>query len=144
VAGLEKTSSAERPPAGWATTSASKSGERRPPSNDGARGCRYKKKTMTAYKKKDNVVARQVAGEPLLIPIRGKLADMQQIFALNEVAQFIWKQIDGAHTRAQIAEAVVNAFEVSEEQAAKDLDAFLDVLLRESLVEVDTEPEAHS
>ena len=99
---------------------------------------------MTAYKKKDNVVARQVAGEPLLIPIRGKLADMQQIFALNEVAQFIWKQIDGAHTRAQIAEAVVNAFEVSEEQAAKDLDAFLDVLLRESLVEVDTEPEAHS
>ena len=47
------------------------------------------------YRKKKNFVTREVAGETLIVPLRGKLADMQRIFALDAVAAFIWQNLDG-------------------------------------------------
>ena len=37
----------------------------------------------TIYQHSPDVVARQILGETLLVPIRGELADLQRIFALN-------------------------------------------------------------
>ena len=35
------------------------------------------------YKKTQEIIDRRVAGETILVPLRGKLVDMQQLFALN-------------------------------------------------------------
>jgi hypothetical protein len=89
----------------------------------------------TLYRKKDDVLARRVAGETLLVPIRGKLADMQRLFALNPVAEFVWQQIDGRTGIECIAAAVTENFEVDEAEADADVREFLAQLVQAGLAE---------
>ncbi len=79
------------------------------------------------------VVSRTIVGETILVPIRGKLADLQRIFALDPVAEFIWKKLDGTTTLGRIRDEITENFEVDEEKAAADLTEFVDDLLREGL-----------
>ena len=85
-------------------------------------------------KKIDDVIARQIAGETLLVPIRGELADMQKIFALNPVAEYIWQQLDGRQSLVQISQGLLARFEVAEEQAEADLAEFIAELLAAGLI----------
>jgi len=86
-------------------------------------------------KKRDNIVSRKVAGDSLLIPIRGRLADMQRIFAVDSVGEFVWDHIDGRNTLAQILDAVAEEFEVDRATAHEDLLAFIKSLRRTELLE---------
>ncbi len=85
----------------------------------------------------DQLVTRTIVEERIIVPIRGHLADMQAIFALNEVADFIWLQLDGTKNLGQIVDAVVQEFSVTPEQAERDLRLFMEELLKESLVTVE-------
>ena len=87
------------------------------------------------YKKKDDIVYRKVAGETILVPIKGRLADMQRIFALNPIGEFIWNKLDGSRSRQQISADIQSSFDVAREVADADLEAFIAELLREGLIE---------
>ena len=87
------------------------------------------------YRRKEEIVYRKVAGEAILVPIKGKLADMQRIFALNPVGEFIWDEIDGSKTLQQISEDIRSRFDVTREDANADLEAFIAELLKEGLIE---------
>lgn len=89
------------------------------------------KRVLTIH---SDVVGRHIAGEELLIPIRGKLADMQRIFALDPVAAHIWKKLDGSSDLEAILQSVLATFDVSEEQARKDVQSFVRQLEAEGLV----------
>jgi len=86
------------------------------------------------YARTDGIIAREIAGEMLLVPVRGRVADMQRIFALDPTPQFIWEQLDGEKTLRAVLDAVLEAFDVEEEQAAADLLKFTDELLEAGLV----------
>jgi hypothetical protein len=75
--------------------------------------------------RKDNVVAREILDETLLVPIRGQLADMQRLFVLEGVGEFIWNSMDGKKTTAEIAREIVAEFDVMPEEAERDLTTFL-------------------
>lgn len=77
------------------------------------------------YCRKDSVVCRRIAGEFILVPIRGDLANMQAIFALNPVGHSIWESLGERMTVAQMRHVVTDRFDVDEEQAGKDVDEFL-------------------
>ncbi len=47
------------------------------------------------------------------------------MYLLDEVAAEIWALVDGARTTAEIADALVEEFEVTRERAANDVDALL-------------------
>ncbi|MCK9464126.1 MAG: PqqD family protein [Proteobacteria bacterium] len=68
---------------------------------------------------------RVIGEEAALVPVAGKRDDLDFIFVLNEVGTLIWTLMDGQHTAAQMIEEIVARFEVSEEEAARDLEAFL-------------------
>lgn len=87
------------------------------------------------YRRKDDIVYRKVAGETILVPISGRLADMQRIFALNPVGEFIWNGIDGSRTLQQISEDIQSRFDVASEEANADLETFVAELLKEGLIE---------
>ena len=87
------------------------------------------------YRRKEEIVYRKIAGEAILVPIKGKLADMQRIFALNPVGEFIWDEIDGSKTLQQISEDIRSRFDVTREDANADLEAFIAELLKEGLIE---------
>jgi hypothetical protein len=86
-------------------------------------------------RKRDDAVQRTIAGEALLIPVKGKLADLQKLFALNPVAEFIWQRLDGTRTLADVADAITAEFDVGAEEARADLDGFVRELIEADLVE---------
>lgn len=86
-------------------------------------------------KRRADVVARRVAGESLLIPIKGQLADMQRIFALDGVAEHIWERLDGVSSLDDILRSVLSAFAVEEPTAKRDLLALVAGLESAGLVE---------
>jgi len=88
----------------------------------------------TVYRRQPDVVGRQILGETLLVPIRGELADLQRIFALNPVAQHIWTQLDGEHDLAALRDGLVAAFEVEPAQADADLAEFVAQLRAAGLI----------
>lgn len=86
------------------------------------------------YRKREAVVSRRIADEALLIPIRGKLADLQRVFGVNPVAELVWDSLDGERSLGQIADLVAREFAVDAGQAEADLRDFIDELRRQDLV----------
>ena len=86
------------------------------------------------FTKKKEIVSRSIAGETILVPISGKLADMQRIFSLNPAAEYIWSQLNGERTLQEIRNSVLSAFDVSKNQADADIEEFIDTLLKENLI----------
>ena len=87
------------------------------------------------FKKLDNIVTRKVAEETLLVPISGNLADMQRLFVLDLLGEFIWEQLDGRNDLNKISLKILAEFEVEKEIAEADLNEFINQLLDASLIE---------
>ena len=81
------------------------------------------------------MVSRVVSGEHILVPLASRGADIDSIFNLNSAGTFIWEQIDGRKSGAQIAELVAEEFEVETEQAMSDCAEFLSQLLEVKAIE---------
>ena len=88
------------------------------------------------YKKTESVVTREIAGETMLIPITGNLADMQSLFALDDVSAFIWNMLDGSKSIDEIVSGVTVEYDVPEVKAEEDAVAFLQELSEAGLVEL--------
>lgn len=80
------------------------------------------------FAKDSSIVSRKIAGEFILVPIRRKAADLESIFTLDEVGARIWELVDGEKRVAEIRDTLVEEFEVSHEEAEKDLVGFLQQL----------------
>lgn len=86
------------------------------------------------FKKKKEIVSRKIAGETILVPISGKLADMERIFSLNPVAEYIWHQLDGGKNLQEISESILSIFDAEKEQVDTDIQEFIAELLKEELI----------
>lgn len=73
------------------------------------------------YKKDPNIVSRKIANEFILVPIRHNVGDLESIYTLNEVAARIWELIDGKKNLGRIRDMIVEEFEVSPQEAEKDV-----------------------
>jgi hypothetical protein len=75
-----------------------------------------------------DVVQREIAGETFLVPVRGHLADLQELFVLNEVGSWVWAHLDGVTSLDDLATSLVAEYEVDTSQARRDIGAFLEEL----------------
>jgi hypothetical protein len=73
------------------------------------------------FRKDPDIVARQIAGEMILVPIRQNVGDLESIYLLNETALFAWQLFDGVFTLADIRFQISGEFEVDELTAGQDL-----------------------
>jgi len=85
------------------------------------------------YRRNEDIVTRKIAGELFLVPIRGKIADMQRIFTLNPVAEYIWQEIDKQNLH-EIREGILARFDVEEERAGADIGEFIVELLEAQFI----------
>ena len=83
----------------------------------------------TIYKQNANFVFRQIEKETILVPIQDNLGDMGSIYNLNPVAAFIWRQLDGVASVREIQTRVTAEFDVSDGQAATDLNELINDLI---------------
>ena len=82
------------------------------------------------------VVARVVAGETLIVPIRAKVGDLSSIYSLNSSGSLIWKLLESSRTLAQLATSIAQAYNVESAQAERDVTNFVSEMKSVGLVEV--------
>lgn len=83
-----------------------------------------------------SVVARVVAGETLIVPIRGRVGDLASIYSFNGTGTLIWKLLETPTTVSQLAVAVAQEYDVDPSQAERDVESFVDEMKAVGLVEV--------
>ena len=83
----------------------------------------------------ENIVTRKVAGETILVPISGNLANMQRLFTVNEIGELIWQQLDGKRTLDAIRQELMDAYEVDEVRLEADIREFIEKMYRDGLIE---------
>ena len=83
-----------------------------------------------------SVVSRRVAGETLIVPVRGKVGDLASIYSFNGTGSLIWEQLQSPKGLAELVDAVGREYEVAPELAGKDVAEFLNDMLSVGLVEL--------
>ena len=74
---------------------------------------------------KKELIKREIAGDTILVPVGKTVYESNGLFVLNEVGAFIWDILPQAETEAEICKAVLDSYEVSEAEAARDVAEFL-------------------
>jgi hypothetical protein len=87
------------------------------------------------FRKKDTIADRKIADDSFLVPICGQPGDMEKIFVLNPMADFIWQRLDGERTLHDLLNEIVGHFAVEAEQARSDMLEFVGQLLEQNLLE---------
>ena len=83
-----------------------------------------------------SVVARVVAGETLVVPIRSNVGDLASIYSFNATGTLIWNLLASPKTIAELAAAVEFEYSVVGAQAERDVIAFVSEMKGVGLVEV--------
>lgn len=96
---------------------------------------------VVSFRKKGEFVTRSIAGETIVVPVRGQVGDLDAIYNFNQVGAFIWERIDGRKNFTQVVEAVRGEFEVAQEQAEKETSEFIAALEAAGMIEP-SDPEA--
>ena len=94
---------------------------------------------LRRYRKGPDVVSRRIAGEAVLVPVRSQVAEIDCLFTLNDMGSLVWDLLDGERSVSQIAEVICESYEVTAEEATRDLLGFLAAL--ESAGLIDCTPE---
>jgi hypothetical protein len=89
-----------------------------------------------AFVRSESVVARVVAGETLIVPIRAKVGDLASIYSFNGTGTLIWKLLASPKTVAELAAAVAQEYQVESAQAELDVTNFVSEMKAVGLVEV--------
>lgn len=91
--------------------------------------------TQVRFIRNHDVVSRKIESELVIVPIRSGVGDLNSLYTLNPVGSVLWEFMTEGHTVVEMVERVCDEFEVSTAQAEQDIEAFLDSLLNERLIE---------
>ena len=78
------------------------------------------------HKRGDRHVYRNIAGEHLLISIRGD--SEAPMYALTPSGAMLWKQLADWSTREELVDLVLDQYEVTADRASADVEEFLEQL----------------
>ncbi|MFH1783025.1 MAG: PqqD family protein [Candidatus Omnitrophota bacterium] len=83
----------------------------------------------------EDVVAREVAGEFLIIPITSGVGDIEdEIYTLNATGKAIWDKIDGKKTLKELASELAAEFEGTSEDIERDVTGITEELLKRNII----------
>ena len=85
-----------------------------------------------------SVVARRIAGETLIVPVRGKVGDLASMYSLNKTGSLIWDMLENPTTISELIGGVAREFDVKPEHADADVKYFLREMIFAGLAEVST------
>jgi hypothetical protein len=77
------------------------------------------------YRRNPNFVFRRIEGETILVPIRGKVEDLDSIFSLNATAALAWQSLDGERSLKEVAELIAAEWDTAPGRAEADLLEFM-------------------
>jgi len=94
------------------------------------------------YIRSKAVVSRLVAGETLVLPVRGAIGDLASFYSLNETATTIWEALEKPRSIREICDLLERNYEISmKEPEEEDITLFVREMCSLGLVNVVVEPE---
>ena len=81
------------------------------------------------YRRNEDFLLQDVAGMIVLVPVGKVTAEFPGMITLNATGAWLWQLLEQGHTEASLCKAVCERYEVTEEVAAKDVQAFIQKLL---------------
>jgi hypothetical protein len=87
-----------------------------------------------SFTKGDDLITRIIAGETLIVPVRNRVGDLDSIYTLNELASYVWHLIDGQMTTTEIVETIRAEYDVTGEEATRDVLELIDSLQTAGLI----------
>jgi hypothetical protein len=88
------------------------------------------------YIRSTAVVTRAIAGETIVVPVRGGVGDLDGLFTFNALGTGIWEFLEAGRTCEEVTAWVVERYDVSPDQARSDVTGFLSELQRQGLVSI--------
>lgn len=87
------------------------------------------------YKPSEDVVARDIQGDFIIVPITSGVGDLENgIFTLNETGRAIWERLDGKRNLKDVAAELASEFEAVNEEIEKDVLGLLEELIKKKMV----------
>ncbi len=86
------------------------------------------------FERSESLVTRDLAGEKIVVPVRGKVGDLNSIYTLNAVANEIWTLLDGKNTVGDIIRKLHDEYDVDTATLNTDVSRVLEELSSEGLV----------
>lgn len=83
---------------------------------------------------KKELIKRTIAGDTILVPVGKTVYESNGLFVLNGVGAFLWDILPKAESEAELLQAVLERYDVSKEQAEKDIRVFLDKLIQMNIL----------
>ena len=83
---------------------------------------------------KKELIKREIAGDTILVPVGKTVYDANGLFVLNELGGFLWERLPQAENVEQLCDVVLEEYEVSREEAARDIAEFLDKLRKLEII----------
>ena len=85
-------------------------------------------------KLKEGFILRTVGTNHLVVPVGARTVDFRCLITLNETGAFLWQQLQQERTAEQLTAALLEEYDVADEQAASDVAAFVDKLKEAELL----------
>ena len=88
-----------------------------------------------AYVPSENVVAREVDGELILVPLVAGLADAEvELFTLNDTGRAIWGRLNGRATLGDVVRDLAEEYDAPSAEIEKDVLGLAAELLRRGIL----------
>lgn len=76
----------------------------------------------------EDFVLRQVADTWVVLPLKSDTVDFNGMIRLNGSGALLWKTLEQGATREELVQALTSQYAVSCEEAARDVDEFIETL----------------
>lgn len=79
-------------------------------------------------------VLRQIGDDYVIVPVGKAALDFNGMITVNETGAFLWEQLVKGTSKEGLLETLMETYEVTQEEAERDIDEFLDVLYKNSIL----------
>jgi hypothetical protein len=88
-----------------------------------------------AYVPSEDIVAREIEGELIIVPLVSGIGDMEdELFTLNETGKAIWNKLDSQKSLKVLVEELSAEFEDPKDEIEKDVIGLVGELLKRRMV----------
>lgn len=84
---------------------------------------------------KDGFIIKEIAGIWVVVPVGAKVTEFMGIASLTETGALIWNMIEKGATKEQIIQAILSEYNIDEDTAKADFDAFIVKAVKQGFLE---------
>lgn len=84
---------------------------------------------------KDGFILRNMGGQAVVVSIGAASRAFNGMIKLNPTGEFLWQQMSGDVSEDDLVKALLEKYDVSEEMARADVQAFVEMLKKPGIIE---------